>query len=132
MAELVQTPGFFRALSEMDTVDRYAQMSKDGVFESEFKAMLSAHLEVPDGVPKAVASVFEPPVLRLMAAALNSAADSAESGPEPEVTVLSSRPVKRVRVEEARYKPVEVRLVVSVDTVGGGVAVRARPSTAQG
>ncbi|OQN97657.1 hypothetical protein B0A48_16521 [Cryoendolithus antarcticus] len=67
-----------------------------------------------------------------MAAALSSAADGAESGPEPEVTVLSSRPVKRVRVEEARSKPVEVRLVVSVDTVGGGVAVRARPSAAQG
>ncbi|OQO05965.1 hypothetical protein B0A48_10061 [Cryoendolithus antarcticus] len=132
MTELMQTPGFFKALQQLDPIDRFAAMSEDNVFDSASKDMLRAQLEVADEVLKAIASVFQPAVLRRMATALNTAADSAESGPEQEVTVASSRPVKRARTEEAGSKPVEVRLVVSVDTVGGGAAVRARPSTSQG
>nr|OQO29466.1 hypothetical protein B0A51_02773 [Rachicladosporium sp. CCFEE 5018] len=62
-------------------------------------------LEVADEVPKAIASVFQPAVLRRIATALNAAADSAESGPEQEVTVLSSRPVKRARTRRPSRSP---------------------------
>ncbi|KAK6432739.1 hypothetical protein LTR95_011089 [Oleoguttula sp. CCFEE 5521] len=117
MTELMQTPGFFQGT---------AAHRPHRPFRHDERRQ---RLEVADEVPKAMASVFEPAVLRRMATALRSVADSAESGPEQEV--LSSRPVKSARVEEAKSAPVEVRLLVSVDTAGGAVAVRARPSTLQ-